>query len=177
MTVMSLTGPGVDDEFVTDDDDAAAPIRPTPLAASPFEALQAAMKAPLPEEHFAITHVKRRNIEVRLRGNVELDELNEWRKGAQDRTFPGGYNLLRYACILLANTCVDIVIDGNSTEMTLADPRISQMYPQAADEVEAVRWFFDKEDLWLSGRVLPALTAAWSGGDQDDDVVRPTTVD
>lgn len=185
MTVAQFRGPGVDADdadgvsvdLTGDDDEEVGSLRPTPIADSPFAALEAAMKTPLPKEHLALSPLGRPNVEVRLRSNVILDEINEWRKGAKDPSFDGGYDLARYACILLANTCVDIQIDGKSTGVTLADKRIQQMYPQAADEVEAVRQFFGGEDLWLAGRVLPALTTAWTGGEQDGEILRPTTQD
>lgn len=160
-----------------DDDEDTATGRPTPLADSPFEALKAAMSTPLPTEHFALSPLKRPNVEVLVRSNVSIDELNEWRKGGKDPSFDGGYNLVRLVCVLLANASVDIVVDTKSTGMTLADPRIGQMFPTAGDEVEAVREFFGKEDVWLSARVLPALQLAWAGGEQDGDLLRPTTVD
>lgn len=171
MTVAEFRGPGV-----PDDDDATPPARPTPIAGSPLDALKEAFATPLPKQHLALSPLGRPDIEVRIRTNVSLDDVNEWRKGAKDPTFDGGYDLARLACIFLANSSVDVVVNGSSTGTTLADPKIKAMFPQAADEVEAVREFFGHEDLWLSSRVLPALTAAWSGGDQDGDLLRPTTV-
>lgn len=168
MTVHSFRGPGVDDGGE------AGEIRPTDLADSPFEALRAAMMTPLPTEHFALTHPKRPEVEIRLRGNVGLDEYNEWRKGAKDPGFDIGYDLARLACILLANSSVDVLFHGRSTGMTLADPRVAAMYPQAADQAEAVRAFFDHEDLWLAN-LTTELASAWSGGRREGDVLRPTT--
>lgn len=174
MTVAEFRGPGVSDAL---DDDEAAPVRPTPIAGSPLEALKAAMSRPLPKEHLALSPLGRPEIEVRIRTNVLLDEVNEWRKGAEDRSFTGGYNLVRLVCIFLANASVDVIIGGSSTGVGLADPSIKALFPNEADEVEAVRAFFGHEDLWLTSRVLPALTSAWAGGEQDGDLLRPTTVD
>lgn len=177
MSVHEFIGPGVDGGSAADPDDEQPPVRPTSLADSPFEALRQAMAVPLPKEHLAISPLHRPEVEVRLRSNVSLDEMNEWRKGAKDPAFAGGVSMVRFVCILLANSSVDILINGRSTEMTLADPKIKAMYPEAADEVEAVRAFFGNEDLWLSSRLLPELTQAWSGGEQEGELVRPTTLD
>lgn len=169
--VHRFVGPGVDDK------PGEASDRPMPIADSPFDALKAAMATPLPKEIFALSPLKRPDVEVHLRSNVTLDELGEWRKGAKDTTQPGGYNLVRLVCILLANASVDIVVRGQSTGMTLGDPKIGQMFPDAIDEVEAVRAFFGNEDLWLTSRVLPELNNTWAGGEQDGSLLRPTTPD
>lgn len=170
MSVAEFRGPGVGD-----DDESATPTRPTPISGSPLESLKAAMSTPLPKEHVALSPLRRPDIEVRIRTNVTLDEVNIWRKGAEDDTFPGGFNPVRLACIFLANGSVDVLMGGKSTGVTLADPSIKAMFPEAFDEVEAVRLFFGKEDLWLSSRVLPELSKAWSGGEQDGSLLRPTT--
>ena len=167
--VHAFTGPGVDgDEPDT---------RPTLLADSPFAALLESMRQPLPNEQFAIRHPKRSSVEVILRSNVSLDELNVWRKEAADESFPSGIDMARLACVLIANASLDVAYDGRRTGRTLHDPEILALYPDAPDVYEATRRFFDNEELWLATRAMPALTTAWSGGEQDGDVLRPTTTD
>jgi hypothetical protein len=117
------------------------------------------------------------NVEVLVRSNVTIDELNEWRKGAKDPTFDGGYNLVRLVCILLANASVDIVVDGKSTGMTLADPKIKADVPDSRRRGRGRPRVLRQEDLWLSARGCCRRSAAWAGGEQDGDLLRPTTVD
>lgn len=170
MTVQEFVGPGVDD------DDSGGP-RPMPVTDSPLESLLAAMRTPLPNEQFALSPPKRPEVEVRLRSNVDLDELNEWRKDAQDSRFPTGVDMARLACVLIANASIDVLYASRSTGKTLLAPEILALYPDAVDGFDAVKRFFGNEELWLATVALPALTKAWSGGGQDDDVLRPITTD
>lgn len=75
--------------------------------------------------------------EVRYRVSIPFEKLMVWRKGALDKSMPGGINQLRYYSIILANCCEAILRHG--VELTADGAPITFASQDLLDLVDADR--------------------------------------
>lgn len=115
-------------------------------AGSPLETLRAEAQREIGGETVTLTIKERPGWSVRYRADVEIPQFNQWRKRCADRSQPDGVDELKLACLILANQCEALVLNGedlleDDQPVTYASPSFHASFgvTRAVDAVRA--WY------------------------------------
>lgn len=86
--------------------------RPTEHDGSPYAALRGEIERDLTGVAITLDVPGRPDWAVRYRCDLQIDQLNRWRKRAADRTAPDGLDESKFGCMLLANQSEAIIYRG-----------------------------------------------------------------
>lgn len=159
--------------LVEDVDDVTAPVRSTAL-----EALRAELTAETDDDLILLSVPSRKGYAVRFSAKVPYEQYARWTKRAEDRSMPGGVNLLRLAGIVLANTCrgivrngEDVVLDGEP--VTFTSKALQEMLG-SSDAVGTVAVFYGNDGHVISSGT-EVINAAGYGESIEQDTPDPTS--
>lgn len=158
-----------DDNF---DDTDQVTIAPTTLLSSLKEAMATELAVP----PIRVVVPKREGWEIEYIPSISSEHLNAWRKQSKDRAYADDVNDLKFAALVLANTCSGICsgdVFAETEDGERATFRTRDLWPEGATRaVEAIRAFFGRDaDIAMHA----AVVLREAGYDPDgEDLVRPT---
>lgn len=77
-----------------------------------MDALQNELKKAVRNEPLTLTVPNRPTISLVFDPNIEAIHLQMWRKASADKTMPDKFDSLKFSCIVVANTCTNVMYDG-----------------------------------------------------------------
>ena len=184
MSTPTFTAPGASDRaslpsYPDKYDDGESPMLDPAAAATDLSRLRADLAA---ESKTDVTlPVPGRPIyAVRFRTDVSGDELDRWRKTAKSKRHVDGIDAVKFAALILANTCLEVLRDGTPLLDSDGDPltfRSVELWKgtlEASTAAGGVLKFYGRD-----GHAVAASNAVLgeSGWGEDLQPLDPTTAD
>lgn len=147
--------------------------------ATPLEHLRGEL-ADETDDEVTLEVPRRAGWSVRYGTDFSYEQLTAWQKGARDRTSASGLNDLRYACIVLANTCRGILrrgedlTDGGEPLVFRNKVLWGLVTPVADRTVDAVQRFYGRDAHVIAAAKRVLIEAGYADivetADDDDNL-------
>lgn len=165
------------------DPDLTPPAAKTPQVkaspGSPLEALRQEAQRQVGGETVTLAVKERPGWSVRYRADVETTQLSQWRKRCADRTMPDGLDEFRLACLILANQCDCLVLNGEDVvddqdgPVTFASPTMHEAFgvSRAVDMVKA--WYGVDDHVMVASQEVMLASGYGDEAEREDPTQGP----
>jgi hypothetical protein len=134
---------------------------------SPLDALRNELKGDTVKPPLVLSVKSRNHTQLRYDLNVlTLDDIQAWRKRSRDKSKPDEFDVRKFACIVIANTCDAVLFRGqvvNGRDRKPLNFRHEELWEMvsAGRAVDAVTFFFgENEDARIMAHMNSVMSAA-----------------
>lgn len=83
----------------------------------PLAALRDVITAAVVKEDLVLDLLTRPGMAIRFSTNMDLDTIQQWRRRCHDKSQPDNFNLLKFACMVIANQAEAFRLNGQEPEV------------------------------------------------------------
>lgn len=95
------------------DDDLTPVVAPgLSTGADPLAALREVITAAVVKDDLTLQVITRPGLSIRFSTNMDLDTIQQWRRRCHDKSQPDNFNLLKFACMVIANQATAFALNG-----------------------------------------------------------------